>query len=220
MAHFLKIVFICVLSLFSVAVARATTQGLREGTKSAYKDGVFFTEVVYEMDASANVASAVVDEIYEGMQTAPTSKLGWAWKNLGRHQNVENDIMMWEKGVSLNPSTSAYSLCLAIQMAGQDEPMLFDVEGTLKRRNGKGRNRRVELDVTKKIKILNSASFVVESFPYEKGRSLIVVKTRIRFGWFFRMFFSEQRYRQIMEWRIQGFALNIKNHTESKAKAS
>ncbi|MBQ4035315.1 MAG: hypothetical protein II623_07635, partial [Paludibacteraceae bacterium] len=52
------------------------------------------------------------------------------------------------------------------------------------------------------------------AMPQPEGKSLILVKSDMSFGWFFNLFFTESRYRSVMEWRIQGLTMNIKKKAE------
>ncbi|MCQ2206601.1 MAG: hypothetical protein MJZ02_00075 [Paludibacteraceae bacterium] len=188
-------------------------QKVTVGTSSTYTDGAFHTTSAYIVDAPVSELDKVLHEIYVGIQDKPTKNLKWLWKNLGHHSNVEDDVVLSERGFSFDPRTSSYLLKLGLAMHKGDKPMLFNVEGKL-RESTTGGKKNVLLTVTKKIKILNSASFSLTSVPQAGGKSLILVKSDMAFGWFFNMFFTESRYRSIMEWRIQGLTMNVKKRVE------
>ncbi|MBQ0030627.1 MAG: hypothetical protein MJZ24_01685 [Paludibacteraceae bacterium] len=201
-----------VLLLFLHLTGKA--QNYNVGTTTTYEDGAFHTTAFYVTDTSYAALCAVVDEIYAGLQKKPTKDLAWMFENLGNHHNVENDLFISQKGVYFNPATNHYLLKLAIGMKKEDTPTVYDIEGTLTK--GKTRFKEITLNITKKIKILNGAKVSVTAIPLKGGKTGVLVKSRIEFGWFFSMFFTQKRYRSIMEWRLQGVALHIKERAEGK----
>lgn len=201
-----------ILAFFAVSFG-GLAQKVALGTSSNYSNGSFHTTSAYVVDAPVSELNKVLHEIYVGIQDKPTKNLKWLWKNLGHHSNVEDDVVLSERGFEFNPATSEYLLKLALAMKKGDKPMLFNVEGNMYEFTSAGK-KTVKLTVTKKIKILNSASFVLTAVPQPGGKSLILVNSDLAFGWFFNMFFTESRYRSIMEWRIQGLTMNIKKKVE------
>lgn len=201
------------LFLFFAVFGSCAAQKLQLGTHSTYSNSAFHTTAAYLVDVPVSKLDDVLHQIYVGIQDKPTKNLKWLFKNLGHHNNVEDDIVMAEKGFFFDPETSKYLLKLAIAMKKGDKFMYFDVEGNLceARINGK---KNVKLTVTKKIKILNSACFSLTAMPQPGGKSLILLKSDMSFGWFFNLFFTESRYRSVMEWRIQGLAMNVKKRAE------
>lgn len=210
--------FLISLWLFTCSLV-GFSQKLEVGTSSKYSNGAYHTTSVYMVDAPVSRLDAVLHEIYMGIQNQPTKNLKWLWKNLGHHDNVENDIAFSERGFSFDPATSKYVLKLGVAMKKGDNPMLFNVEGDMKEFYSGGR-KNLLLTVTKRIKILDNARFSIVSVPQPGGKSAIQVKSDLDFGWFFSMFFSESRYRSIMEWRIQGLTMNIKKRAEGDTSSN
>lgn len=199
--------------LIVVASCSVSAQKLELGTRSVYKDGAFHTRVAYVVDAPITKLNSVVHEVYVGFQGKPTTDLKWLWKNLGHHDNVENDLVMSEKGFYLNPETNDYLLKMGLAMKKEDKPTIYNIQGKLSE-TASGQTRHFLLTVTKKIKILNHAAISLKSYPLKGGKSAVLLESEMAFGWFFSMFFSENRYRSIMEWRIQGLAMNVKKRAE------
>lgn len=191
----------------------AFAQKIELGTVSEYTNGAFHTTSAYVVNVPSDKLDAVLHEIYVGIQDKPTKNLKWLWKNLGHHDNVEDDVVLSEQGFTFDPETSDYLLKLGLAMKKGDKPMIFNVQGKMVERNV-GKNKNLLLTVTKKIKILDRASFSLTSIPQAGGKSCILLKSELDFGWFFSMFFTESRYRSLMEWRIQGLAMNIKKRAE------
>lgn len=42
------------------------------------------------------------------------------------------------------------------------------------------------------------------------------MRIHIRFGWFFNIFITQKRYRDIVEWRMQGFMNNMRDEAERR----
>lgn len=183
-------------------------------TRTEYKNGHFNTEVGYVVNASYDELCQVLDELYVGMQKRPTKDLKWAWAGLGRNAKIDGDLNLKEDGVSYNPETGVYVLRMLVGVVGDKNPMSFDVEGFMKKEHTK-KNSLVQLALTKKIKVLNDANFVVVATPVSASSCSLSVSSSISFGWFFNMFFTRNRYVSIMEWRIAGFLKNVKERAES-----
>lgn len=186
------------------------------GTHTDYKDSHFITDVNYIVDAPYSTLSDVLDELFVGMQKHPTQDAKWAWAGLGRKKSVDEDLNLHENGVKYNAKTNDYVLTLLIGQPDKD-PMSIDIEGFLLR-NSRPQTKFLQLGITKKVKILTDANFVVSAMPYGKDRSILSVHTSICFGWFFNIFFTRSRYTSILEWRINGFARNVENRAENNYK--
>ena len=190
-------------------------QALRLGTSSEYRNGSFYTSVVCLVDAPYAKVSATLDEVDAGMKESPTKSIPWAWRNLGQRRNPDgNDLRLSENGVSYDEKTSAYKLNMLVGVQGDEDPMSFVVEGFLHDYHTRYGNT-LHLQITKKIKILSNADFRVAASPYGANRTLLQLNTQICFGWFFSMFFTQKRYKSVMEWRLQGFVANLKQHAEN-----
>ncbi len=195
-------------SLLWVGQSSAQAQSLR----SDFKDKHFITNVTFMVDAPYADLCRALDELYVGMKTSPTRDCSWVWKNLGKSKSTtESDLKMEERGVFYNPINGAYLLKMAVGVS--DDPSVYNVEGFLKCGHY-ARCMTVDLDITKKIKILNDASFHLVAVPHGPRNSVIRLESRIRFGWLFNTLFTKSRYESIMEWRIAGVAHNIKTRAE------
>jgi hypothetical protein len=184
---------------------------------SEYKDGRYFhTHCVYLVNAPFNYAAEILDEVFEGMKTAPTANLNWAFSGLG-DVGAKEDMLLSEKGVSYNPTNAEYLLNLQI-IVKDGQNMEVEVAGNLKKRSLQTGEKTLTLEVTKKIKVLQDGMISIAVVPYTNNSSIVILHSKLKFGWFFNLFFSQKRYRDIMEWRFAGFLKNIKEKIELTAK--
>jgi hypothetical protein len=184
---------------------------------SEYKDGRYFhTHCVYVVNAPFEYAATILDEIFEGMKTAPTSKLEWAFSGLG-DVGAKEDMLLYEKGVSYNPLNYEYLLKLHV-IVKNDKDMEIDLIGNLRNESFKTEEKIVSLALTKKIKVLHDGIITMSAIPYTDNSSIIILHSQLKFGWFFNLFFTQKRYKSIMEWRLAGFLNNVKKRIETTAR--
>jgi len=184
---------------------------------SEYGEGRYFhTYCTYMAKAPFHIANEVLDEVFNGMTKAPTTNLKWAFGGLG-DVGAEEDVLIYEKGVSYNPNSSEYFLNLLIIVKNEKE-MQVEVCGELKNVSQIPGEKTICLAITKKIKILQDGKIIVTAIPHTNNTSIITLHSQLRFGWFFNLFFTQNRYKSIMEWRFDSFLKNVRNRMEDKAK--
>lgn len=197
--------FCCCLLSFGQTVA--------EGVTTRFVDGRYITTASYVVNASYKRASSVLDEVFLGAQRNPTKRLSWLWKNLGQHDNVKGDVCISEHGMHYDPISTRYFMKLGVSTKRDAEPTIYDVAGRLFCQSSDA-YKAVFLTITKKFKVMNDAAFSFKVTPLPKGKSLITVDSGICFSRLVTMLLPESRYRSLVEWRIQGLAMNIKKRAE------
>jgi hypothetical protein len=76
------------------------------------------------------------------------------------------------------------------------------------------------------IDLLYSDGFLKKMFgrftiiPKRNNASLFTLETHIRFGWFFNIFITQNRFKKIMEWRLKKFVHNLKDEAERRERKS
>ncbi len=184
---------------------------------SEYGEGRYFhTYCVCMVKAPCQFANEVLDEVFQGMRTAPTSNLEWAFHGLG-DVGAKEDMLLYEKGVSHDPGSSEYILNLLVVMKNEKE-MQVQILGELKKYLQSSGGKTVSLDLTKKVKILQDGIISITAIPHTDNTSIVTLHSQLQFGWFFNLFFTQNRYKNIMEWRFDGFLKNVRNRIENKSK--
>ena len=204
------ILFICVSTILF-----AQEKKIFEKTHSEYIEGRFFhTYSTYFVNAPISETDKIFTEILEGFKTSPVKDLSWAFEGLG-DVGAKEDVLMYERSVTFDKNTSKYVLDLLVVM-NNDKEMVVEVEGELKNAIHATGKREITLKVTKKVKILNEGIICITAIPHINNTTVIILHSKLRFGWIFDMFFTQNRYKNILEWRFDGFLKNVKNRVETQ----
>ena len=52
----------------------------------------------------------------------------------------------------------------------------------------------------------------------DANTSVVCLHSDMSFSWLFNIFFTEKRYKNVLEWRLEQFLINVKNSSESHHK--
>jgi len=79
--------------------------------------------------------------------------------------------------------------------------------------------RDVRLDLYSDNTFLKKMDGVCSYIPKGNNRAAYyTLETHIMFGWFFDIFITQKRYKQILEWRLKRLVYNIKLEAEKQQK--
>lgn len=187
------------------------------GTVSEYKDGTFHTSSVMEVKAPFHVVKSVYLSIVDGMKTSPTKELDWAFLNMSKATGSREEFLMREEGVKYDPKNNKYQLKLRIGLKDQ-EPGLYNIDAKLKTQTYPNGKYEISFCTTQKIKIMNTCGITLHLMQKDANTSVVCLHSDMSFSWFFNIFFTEKRYKNVLEWRLEQFLLNVKNRSESHYK--
>lgn len=174
---------------------------------TTYKDGVFTTQYITEIKVSENTAEKVSDRLVSEFHEATTDLFKWALKDLGLQKRSNELIIELE--------SSKYDTNTGITNG------LFTIEIPHVRTF---RNIKVDAIVTKKVTrgLANvNATIIYSSMLLKNGMANLYIIPRnnklylytnssAKFGWFFNLFITNNRYKSIVEWRVKKFTDNVK----------
>lgn len=190
------------------------SQANLECTKSEYKDGRYFhTYSTCMVNAPAEEVDAVLDEIYNGLKNEPTKNLRWAFYGLGKSKSKEDNVQLYEKNVFYNPASGIYVVNLMMIMDDSDE-FEFSLEGELKNEKVSSGKHNLILGITKKVKVLNDGNIHIASEPKGEDKTELSIHSMLKFGFIIDLFFTQSKYKEVIEWRLAKFILNLKYRAE------
>ncbi|NDP19865.1 MAG: hypothetical protein GZ091_02115 [Paludibacter sp.] len=86
----------------------------------------------------------------------------------------------------------------------------------LKYTNGR---RDIRLDLVTENPFIKNMVGVYKFIPKNRNNmSYYYLETHIKFGWYFDIFITQNRYKKIMEWRIKQLVRNMKEESEKREK--
>ena len=77
---------------------------------------------------------------------------------------------------------------------------------------------RVDVDIFYSNAFLKKAYGTYHVVPLTDNKVLLCMNTYIKFGWFFDLFITNRRYKNLMEFRIIKFMNNMSNESEKRMK--
>ncbi|MCB9017860.1 MAG: hypothetical protein H6544_04590 [Prevotellaceae bacterium] len=212
MRHF----FLLILAISIPILLFAQNPKSKNTTRSEYKDGRYFhTYSTCVVNAPFKKTEAVINEVFNGLKSTPTQSLRWAFDGLGKAKTQDDNVQLYEKSVSYDPKTSAYIVTLLMIMDDNDE-MELRIEGELKNVCYNTGRRELCLNVTKKVKVLNDGIISISAIPREDNTTVLILHSKLKFGFLIDMFFTQTRYKDIIEWRLAEFLNNMKLRAEKE----
>ncbi|MCK9155994.1 MAG: hypothetical protein M0P12_07790 [Paludibacteraceae bacterium] len=187
----------------------------KNNTRSEYKDGRYFhTYSTCIVNAPYCKTETILNELFEGLKKTPTKSLRWAFNGLGKAKTNDENVQLYEKNVSYNPKTSAYIVTLLMIMDNNDETE-FRIEGELKSVKYNTGRKEICLNVTEKVKVLNDGLISISAIPRADNTTVLILHSKLKFGFLVDMFFTQTRYKNIIEWRLAELLNNIKLRAEN-----
>lgn len=184
-----------------------------------YEDGVFVSFVSVHVKCPMSVADAVVDDLIDQFRGDPQLLFEWAFKDLGKqsHDDSKNEVLIELKEVNFDKMTGISRLLTDIVVPGFTTYKDIAIESkVVKEKLDKGITR-VSVDIFYSNALLKKAYGTFFVVPISADSVMMSVKIHVRFGWFFNMFITKNRYRNLVEWRQQGFMNNMRDESERRA---
>jgi hypothetical protein len=207
------------LFLFSTIVftTKATPQ---DSISTVYKDGEFITYSQVWVDASDSISNRVSNDFVYQMHYNLDALFGWALKGMNLRKEKNELMIFYFKSTAYNKESHVIRGIGDVIVPGIITFPNIIIDSRLSERkftNGKS---------TINIDLLYSDGFLKKMFgrftiiPKRNDASLFTLETHIRFGWFFNIFITRNRFKKIMEWRLKKFVHNLRDEAERRERKS
>lgn len=196
-------------------------------------DYTFRTQCAVYVDAPAPAADIVIEQLIYDFQYDFEHLFDWAFHNLGRQGNTDNDALLLEsKSIIYNPEEEFGSITLDVFIGNSIKLRNVTIQGTIKDLQGDSAyagnldvdNLHMENIPTwyRQINIrANPSSFVFQQafgslyvIPCDEGHSIYFMDINFRFEWYLRLFVTKKVYQNTIQWRIERYMNNLKNAAE------
>ncbi len=189
---------------------------------TTYDKGAFHTTKTAVINGDYTTCSRVTDRFILEFQTTPANLFTWAFKGLGQtHQgDGTDDVVLVMNSFRYNPDSAKSVVNVDFRMSNgltiRDKDLMSYVHD-----NTYGDSLRIIIvDFYYSGSLLKKADGVFTLKRLNDKQTEITIDTNIRFGWFFNIFITQRRYRNVMEWRIDKFIDNLQEEAESNWKLS
>lgn len=191
------------LSVYCLAIANNVTTNYSKGTYHTSKSAV--------ADADFNSCSRIIDDFIFQLQTNPEQLFTWAFKGLGQTHKDDgsDDIVMTINNVSYDADSAKSVLNVNLAMSNGLVLRNRELKSYVNDKNYGDSLRVIAVDFYYSGSLLKKADGTFRLLALNDRQTEIDLDINIRFGWFFNIFITQRRYRNVMEWRIDKFVENI-----------
>jgi len=182
--------------------------------KTHYKKGVFETEATIISTASHKMMYEVILEIDQHLRRLEIDSLKWATKDLSG-KDVGKSLMQIEYNRGeYNQNTEVFNFFIDIFFM---KKQFKNIKIAVLMKTDIISNENPIIDVS----LCDSDFFLKNAYgtltTQQTGdENQFIVKSSVRFGWFFNFFISTSNYSAIAEWRMQKFLENMKAEAERR----
>ncbi|HPW89792.1 MAG TPA: hypothetical protein PLJ40_00030 [Paludibacteraceae bacterium] len=192
----------------------------RDSISTRYADGEFVSYCSVETNASLAVADEVVDDLIDQFRGNPEQLFEWAFKGLGKQtgDDSKNEVLLDLKLATFDKMTGKSHLLTDIVVPGFRTYKDVSIDSRVTKTKLKNGGTRVFVDIFYSNLLLKKAYGTFFVTPIADNKVMLSMRIHVRFGWFFNIFITQRRYRNVVEWRMQGFMNNMRDESERRAK--
>jgi hypothetical protein len=190
-----------------------------DSIQSVYKNGEFTTHYDDQSKGTAELACAVADNLVNDFHYAPGHLFQWALKDLGL-QNTNNELIIIFKSSNHDTKTGITHGVFDIVVPGVTTFSNINADAIVTRTKFSSGVVKVTAKITYSTLLLKNALCTVLLIPQKSNNIHFVTDMELKFGWFFNLFITQKRYKNIVEWRIKKFSENMVKECETRFNAA
>ena len=210
-----KNLFLCIFFLLPMMFLKASPT---DSISTFYKDGEFTTFSQVWVNASDTICNAVSRDYDFQMRYNLDGLFPWALKGMNLRKEKNELMMFYFKSTSFNKESSILRGIGDVVVPGVITIPNIYVDCKLTGKpNSTGRNT-VYLNLLSSngfIKTMNNSFSII---PTKTKGNWFVLETHVKFGWFFNIFITQNRFKIIMEWRLKRFIHNLRDEAERRER--
>lgn len=211
---YMQIIGLCI-CLFCVCVKLSAAPCPNDSLKTIYENSMFQTYCQKVVNSSMAIADGTVDDFIGQFRGDPELLFEWALKDLGQQtDNDKNAVILELKSTTFNPETSVGAILTDIVVPGFTTFKDINIDSKVTKTKLANGSTRVFVDVYYSNSFLKKAYGTFYVKPISNNQVLLTINVNVKFGWFFDIFITQRRYKNIAEWRINGFMENMKKEAE------
>lgn len=180
-----------------------------------YQDGEFTTQCVRSFNVPNQIVSDISDYLVSDFHDNPENLFNWALKDLGL-QNKKNELIIaFVSSVNDNKTGITHGVFDVI-VPNFTTFKGIKVDAKVSKTSYKNGLIKVNADIAYSTLLLDRALGVFTFVPQKNNEQIFIANVKIKFGWFFNLFMTKKRYKNIVEWRVKKFADNMKKECLSR----
>lgn len=190
----------------------------RDSVSTYYQQGEFISYCSVVTDVPLKVADSVVDDLISQFRGDPELLFEWAFKDLGKQPSdkSKNEVLIKLKLATFDKMTGKSLLLTDVIVSEYTTYENVAIESKVTKTKMNSGKTRVFVDIFYSNALLKKAYGTFFVVPLDENRVMMSVQIHVRFGWFFNIFITQKRYRNLVEWRMKGFMNNMRNEAERR----
>ena len=191
-----------------------------DSISTVYKDGEFITYSQVWVDASDSISNRVSNDFVYQMHYNLDALFGWALKGMNLRKEKNELMVFYFKSTAYNKESQIIRGIGDVIVPGIITFPNIIIDSRLTERKFTTGKSTINID------LLYSDGFLKKMFgrftiiPKRNNASLFTLETHIRFGWFFNIFITQNRFKKILEWRLKKFVHNLRDEAERRERRS
>ena len=204
--------------IFFLLIQTALKASSLDSISTTYNDGEFITYCQVWVNASDTVCSAVSKTYDYQMRYNLDALFPWALKGMNLRKEKNELMMFYFKSTSFNKETSVLRGIGDVVVPGVITIPNIYVDCKLTGNPGNTGKSTVYLNMLSSNGFIKNMKNSFSIIPIKNRANWFVLETHVRFGWFFNIFITQNRFKIIMEWRLKRFIHNLKVEAERREK--
>ena len=182
-----------------------------------YNKGEYFTYCRVWVNSSKDVMSEVVKDLERQLKYDLNTLFPWAFEGLNLRLEKDEFIEFNLKSTNYNSKTGIIRTTADVIVPNLITFPNVHIDGKLDYVPLKDGRIKVNILVLYSDAFLKKTSGVFYLIPKTNG-CWITLETKVKFGWFFDIFITQNKFKSIMEWRFLKLMHNIKVEAERRNK--
>lgn len=177
---------------------------------SSEKEGKYHTRYQLKASDCADKANETADYLISDYKNNTAHLFEWALKDLGL-QSDKNEVVIVFKSSTYNPTTNVTSGIFDIKVPGIKTFHDVRVDAIVTKTVYTSGVIKATTTIIYSSLLLKSATGSILFIPQKNNDLVIQTEAKFDFGWFFNLFITRKRYKDIVEWRIIRFTENMRD---------
>ena len=209
-----------ILCFFLLPIVLPTIASPADSISTVYKNGEFVTYCQVKLDSSDSINHKVTSDFDYQMRYDLNALFGWALKGLNLRKEKNELMVFYFKSTTYNKETHVIRGVGDVIVPGITTFPNIIVDSRLTDRKYPNGRNTINIDLLYSDVFFKKMGGTLTVVPKKNNTAAFTLETHIRFGWFFSLFITKNRFRQIMEWRLKKFVHNLKDEAERRERKS
>ncbi|MDO4190399.1 MAG: hypothetical protein Q4D14_01755 [Bacteroidales bacterium] len=175
-----------------------------------YSKGTYHTCAVRYVDAQMAPTDSLVDLLIYQFRNDIEPIFDWAFKGLGNSQSDKErrEVQLYFRRFAFDEKTSVGTFWADIVVPGVKTFKDVEVKSRILKNVVPDKQITTTMEIFYSNSILKDAHGTLRIVKVD-NQLAVRIDTFVTFGWFFNIFITQRRYRNLLEWRVAGFVDNL-----------